>query len=101
MYDFIRGLYGKRLNEFFIKTMTPDGRNKIIAVFFKHLSELYASDAMSLRVPVGNFDLIDNKFYFAVAQVLLKKLDLNIRIEKVGVDAEVPEDRYFKLFLVK
>lgn len=97
MFNFFK----KKQNDFFVKNLTMERRNIITAVFFKHLSEFYASDSPELRIDVGNFDTIPNKYYFEVAKYLLKKMDLNISIEKVGEDATKPKDRYYALKVMK
>lgn len=89
--------FKKKKNNIFVEQLTPEQRNAVIAIFFKHLSELYASNALAIRIPIGNFDLIKNKFYFEIAKELLKNLKINVKIEKIGIDATVPEDRYFAL----
>lgn len=89
--------FKKKKNNIFVEQISAETRNKIIAMFFKHMFELYASDALVLRVPIGNFNLIQNKFYFEVAKEFLKKMEVNVKIEKIGIDATKPEDRYFRL----
>ncbi len=96
MLNFLR----KKKNNIFVEQISAVERNKIIAVFYKNLSELYASNAIGLKIPCGNFDLIKNRFYFEVAKEILKLLKTNIRIDKYGEDAKKPDDRYFLISIV-
>jgi len=91
IFDFLR----KKKNDVFVRGISPEGRNEIIAVFYKNLSELYGSNARALRVPVGNFDIIKNRFYFEAGKEILRLLKANIKLEKHGENATDPKDRYF------
>ena len=54
-----------------------------------------------IKIPVGNFDTVSMKFYYEVAKELLKKMDVNLKITKHGINATKPEDRYFLIDIIK
>ncbi len=79
MFNFFKRL---KVN-YYSRTIPIKEREKIIALFFQHLSVLYAGSTPELIVRVdGPFYLEKNKFYYDIAKELLRRLKLNIILSK-------------------
>lgn len=80
---------------YFARKIPLSEREKIIGIFFNDLSALYGNNVKEVRVPIdGRFELDKHKFYFEIGKELLKRMRLNVKIEK-GTNEE--NKNYFSI----